>query len=51
MKKYYLDGKRISKDDFEGWLYLLFCAATKKEREEAKKCFKNGKPWNGLEVK
>lgn len=50
MKKYFLNGKRISKADFEGYLYLFYCIATETERKEAAECFKNGKEWNGLKA-
>lgn len=50
MKKYFLDGKRINKTDFDGYLYLFYCLATAAERKEAKECFKSGKEWNGLKV-
>lgn len=50
MKQYFIDGKRASKSDFEGHLYLHYCIATKEERAEAVKRFTNGESWNGLQV-
>lgn len=33
-KKYYINNMRVTKKDFEGYLYLLFCRLTNKGRDE-----------------
>ena len=34
MKKYYINSNRVTKKDFEGYLYLLFCRLTNNGRDE-----------------
>lgn len=33
-KKYFINNMRVTKKDFEGYLYLFFCRLTKKGRDE-----------------
>lgn len=35
MKRYYHEGVRITKAEFDGWLYLYYCIATPEERKKA----------------
>lgn len=50
MKKYYFNNIRITKNEFEGYLYLFFCSWTLKEREQAKIAFINNREFFGLKV-
>ena len=34
MKKYYINSNRVTKSEFEGYLYLFFCRLTSKGKDE-----------------